>query len=103
MTPETHDTFTKAAADVLSERIRQIEVEGWSPEHDDKHRHGELAQAAACYALGECAVGEEQLWPFDWIWWKPRGDREDLVKAGALILAEIERLDRLSDAIGGAA
>jgi hypothetical protein len=27
-------------------------------------------------------------------WWKPTNRRRDLVKAGALILAEIERLDR---------
>lgn len=42
--------MTKAAADVLAERRRQIETEGWTPEHDDRHNAGEMALAASCYA-----------------------------------------------------
>lgn len=34
-------------------------------------------------------------WPWSREWWKPKNPRRDLVKAGALIVAEIERLDRL--------
>ncbi|MGC4393751.1 hypothetical protein [Agrobacterium sp. M50-1] len=43
--------MSKAIEDVIAERKRQIDVEGWSSEHDDAHEKGELAGAAACYAL----------------------------------------------------
>ena len=89
---------TKAQIDVLAERARQIEVEGWTPEHDDQHRSGQLADAAARYAAaGGGTFPDERtafLWPWAASWWKPTNRRRDLVKAGALILAEIERLDR---------
>jgi len=97
-----------AIKEIEAERRRQIEVEGWSVEHDDKYRHDELATAAACYAAPEAVYWGPALsratleWPWVAQWWKPsdgkRGRpldrRRDLVKAGALILAEIERLDR---------
>lgn len=90
--------LTRAALDVLGERIRQQEGEGWTLEHDDRHTGGALARAAASYAL--MSVGARtsalQVWPLTWAphWFKPGSSRQDLVKAGALILAEIERLDR---------
>lgn len=99
--------LTDAAHDVLAERRRQIEAEGWTPEHDDEHDSGELADAAACYA----AYAESHrmlsrpplLWPWPSAWWKPSPDmRRNLVKAAALLLAEIERLDRASLAREGA-
>lgn len=87
-----------AERDVLAERRRQVEAEGWTPEHDDQHEGGELADAAACYAATAAGAvwGETvpSMWPWARSWWKPRSAREDLVRAGALILAEIERLDR---------
>jgi hypothetical protein len=106
-----------ALADVVAERKRQIEVEGWSHEHDDSHASGEMARAAASYAmlaampensrmpalapalfgcriLGVPSKDTEQLWPWSIEWWKPKDRRRDLVRAGALIVAEIERLDR---------
>ena len=43
--------MTRTLDDVAAERKRQIEVEGWTAEHDDRHTPGELAQAGACYAL----------------------------------------------------
>lgn len=88
---------TDAARDVFAERERQKSVEGWTPEHDDEHDDGQLASAAACYALSATAYEEgsfERFWPWASTWWKPKNRRRDLVKAGALILAEIERLDR---------
>ena len=97
-------TMTKAAADVLAERQRQVEVEGWTPGHDDVHGAGELAEAAACYALHAHVPTESKAkykpsyWPWARKWWKPGDARKDLVKAGALILAEIERLDRRAEA-----
>ncbi len=88
-----------AIDDIATERQRQIEVEGWSPEHDDEHGAGEMAAAAATYALGAAFPQKTRLWlmrywPWAPVWWKPRGPRKDLVRAGALIVAEIERLDR---------
>lgn len=85
---------------IAAERKRQIEVEGWTAEHDRQHKSGELALAAACYAVpdnkrywggGTILI---RLWPWDWEWWKPSpNDRiRELVKAGALIAAEIDRL-----------
>ena len=87
--------MSRAAQDVIAERERQQTVEGWTHEHDDKHTDGEMAQAAACYALARRAVSCDGLpmWPWN-RWWKPKDRRRDLVRAGALILAEIERLDR---------
>jgi hypothetical protein len=41
--------MTQAALDVLAERRRQIEAEGWTPEHDDQHSNWELSRAAICY------------------------------------------------------
>ncbi|MHB9833872.1 hypothetical protein Q8F57_003435 [Paraburkholderia terrae] len=92
--------LTNAARDVLAERVRQKEIEWWTPEHDDLHTSGELAEAAAAYA-SEAARSWGGLpggWPWAAKWWKPGTPRRNLVKAGALILAEIERLDRASEA-----
>ncbi len=85
-----------------AERRRQITAEGWTPEHDDEHSHGQMARASACYALagssapndGTAALLVSLAWPWDEQWWKPSTARRDLVKACALALAEIERLDR---------
>ena len=87
--------LTEAARDVLTERQRQISVEGWTPEHDDKERlPDELALAAASYVCADEQNAPPAIWPWDWSWWKPSDRRRNLVKSGALILAEIERLDR---------
>lgn len=89
---------------ILAERLRQMDVEGWTPEHDDvEHKNGELALAAWSY-LTECAAfggdpcGDEPPdgWPWDASWWKPSPDAvRNLEKAGALIAAEIDRLLRI--------
>lgn len=95
---------SQAVLDVAAERRRQIEAEGWTPEHDDEHGAGEMAAAAACYALNAAGCGCEvaRNWPWDRSWWKPSTARRDLVKAAALILAEIERLDRMAERQEGA-
>lgn len=91
---------TQAATDVLAERRRQIESEGWTSAHDDEYlMSGSLAEAAACYAISSIPGAERRKepphgWPWSIEWWKPTTPRRNLVKAGALILAEIERLDR---------
>jgi hypothetical protein len=101
-----------AVTDVAAERERQKTREGWTAEHDDEHTDGSIAVAAGCYAIhaGIAAsidsgqidfYAKQQLhkivpdyWPWDRKWWKPKDQRRNLVRAGALILAEIERLDR---------
>lgn len=112
-------SFSKVERDIHAERQRQMTHEGWTPEHDDTHAGGQMALAAGCYAmfasasdsqrantdmpgslasLGKTITGWAawlQIWPWDRKWWKPTDRRRDLVKAGALIIAEIERLDRL--------
>jgi hypothetical protein len=104
-------TALSALADVVTERRRQIEVEDWTPAHDDEHRNGELSAAAACYVLRATnnmsadPIGLSDppaWWPWDFKWWKPKDVRSNLVRAGALILAEIERLDRMAAADGEA-
>lgn len=87
---------TPAARDVLAERRRQVEQEGWTPVQDDDYADGQLSMAAACYAMqGDSPnFGAPEDWPWNPNWWKPTNDRRNLVKAGALILADIERLDR---------
>ncbi|WBQ81055.1 hypothetical protein PEE20_15960 [Salmonella enterica subsp. enterica serovar Bispebjerg] len=107
-----HLNLSPAAADVLAERHRQIAVKGWTPEHDDEqNQYGDLAIAASCYARHAYSRGwvynpespekyqDEEIpddWPWDDTWWKPTDPRRDLVKATALLLAELERLDRQS-------
>lgn len=95
--------FSPAILDVISERQRQRAVEGWTSEHDDAYQNSELADAAACYAIHAHNQGFST--PAHWPWspdlWKQSGARRDLVKAGALILAEIERLDRAVGRING--
>ena len=88
--------FNPAILDVASERQRQMSIEGWTSEHDDAYQNSELADAAACYAINAHNQGfsTPAHWPWDPEWWKQSGARRDLVKAGALILAEIERIDR---------
>lgn len=93
--------FNPAILDVIAERHRQQSVEGWTPEHDNAYQNSELADAAACYAIHAHNQGfsTPAHWPWSPDWWKQSGARRDLVKAGALILAEIERIDR-ADGIG---
>lgn len=95
---------------IAAERRRQIDEEGWTPDHDDTHANGELALAGACYAIPaghDTAEAIEfrtrslldgsdlpALWPWQHSWYK-RGDRKrELAKAGALIAAELDRILR---------
>lgn len=83
---------------IASERARQVTAEGWTPDHDDEHAHGELALAAACYAMhdgGGAGDAPPSLWPWDARWWKPSDDPvRNYERAGALLAAEIDRLRR---------
>ena len=102
---------SRAVLDVAAERRRQVEAEGWTPLHDDAHDVGDLSSAAMGYAQsaacqlshdGVTLEGTPLFWPWEASWFKPSTARRDLIKAGALILAEIERLDRAAERQEGA-
>lgn len=88
---------------IALERLRQIAM-GWTPSHDARHKEGELANAAACYAITDdlrSFMDEDwgndkwlHMWPFLLKEWKPTPDDriKQLTKAGAMIAAEIDRL-----------
>lgn len=88
---------------IAEERRRQIEEEGWTAEHDEQHADGELAWAAVCYAAPRDVYKHEEFngvhsfrdpWP--WRYWDKREKHDrirQLVIAGALIAAELDRLD----------
>lgn len=88
------------AALIRTERERQQQVEGWTPQHDDDHDDGEMASAALGYiGASQREHGSKMrmpaTWPWALAWWKPSDDPiRNLVKAGALIAAEIDRLQR---------
>lgn len=111
------NTQSKAVQDVLIERNRQVAVEGWTPQHDDEHDPGTLAAAGSAYALAAadrlCPYSQGDggfdasahgglhdelppMWPDEWgmKWWKPDTPRRMLVEAAALMLSEIEKIDR---------
>lgn len=102
-----------AIADIAAERQRQVDAEGWTAEHDDAHSKGEMALAAAAYSIGVPNLSgsvqfgkrflpwRKVLWPWALTWWKPTDRRRNLVKAAALIVAEIDRLDRLASSQEG--
>lgn len=86
---------------IAEERKRQIEVEGWTSDNDSKYVDDQLAEAAASYALPNLwRISPDRIpitWPFDNRWWKPTPDNriKELAKAGALIAAEIDRIQRM--------
>lgn len=90
---------TDGAQLIVNERKRQIEHEGWSSVHDEKHARGELSHAAAAYLefyyFKLSVTAMPIMWPWSRKWWKPSPDPvRNLVKAGALIAAEIDRIQK---------
>lgn len=107
--------LSQAVKDVLAERQAQVTEHGNDAEHDDQHTTGELALAAASYAFASTISTEEVqahtsaiygqkrgcfsviafLWPWPAYQFRARkGPRRMLVKAAAMLIAEIERWDR---------
>jgi len=115
---------------IAAERRRQFDSDGYTPEHDRLHNDDSLARAAATYALPARSRDYRQLLdgsgavPMHWPWgvaaWKPTRREwnqtksegyldveavhcriRDLVKAGALIAAEIDRLASVASAGSG--
>lgn len=101
-----YGTATRAGLDVLGERARQRRMEGYDDEHDDGHADFSLSAAAIAYALdarlrGTTGRGFDANPPPEWPWipldWKPKSIRQSLVVAAALLIAEIERIDRTGE------
>lgn len=99
------ETRLKALTDIMRERDRQVVFKGYDAQHDDEHADGSLVTAACAYALGALPVeGQltndhiiemlQALWPWERSTLRLSDARTDLIKASALLLAEIERLDR---------
>lgn len=86
---------------IAAERQRQIMQEGWTPEHDDGHTRHQLADAAIAYIIEAITTIPDpegyppDVWPWGLSKWRPSGDPiRNLLKAGALVAAEIDRLQR---------
>ncbi|ELN0683012.1 hypothetical protein RY654_003282 [Escherichia coli] len=88
-----------AIFDVAEERARQVFGEDFDYKRDDAYVKGELVDAALSYAMNAthpiASVAVPYLWPWNREWFKPTDRRRDLVKSAALLVAEIERLDRM--------
>ncbi|HBC50079.1 MAG TPA: hypothetical protein DC051_01920 [Stenotrophomonas maltophilia] len=95
---------------IAAERERQLQTEGFTRDGDQQYRRGELAKAATAYvqlAAMDLEAGTRNhiawhgpaaVWPWAPEWWKPVDARRDLVRAGALIAAQIDLID--SQAMG---
>lgn len=95
---DERDSLSQAARSILAERQRQIEQEGYTAEHDDQHSYRELVRAAICYAREDMDATEHAaLWPWEASAFKTKGTAPDLIKAGALIVAALDRYYREVD------
>lgn len=85
--------------EIVAERKRQIHDKGYTLENDDAYTNNELIDAAIAYctsAKKETAAAKE-CWPWSLEHFKPSEDRRDIIKAIALLMAEVDRLDRIKD------
>jgi hypothetical protein len=81
--------------EIAAKRLLQIAL-GYYAEHDDLHQQGEIVQMGVAYACraSEDFIPSDVAWPWDEPMAEQKDARNDLLVAGALIVAEIERLDR---------
>lgn len=96
----------KVLDEIRKERQRQVVVEGYTRLRDDEYSYGELPRAAMAYCQSASTLMLDTsvlankpppYWPWDDEFWKPKTPRHDLVRAAALIVAEIERIGRRDD------
>lgn len=103
---ECSTMMTKAVSDVIAERQRQRE-NGRNDANDDGYINGVLALAGAAYAISGAGLNDvgtfrlraKNLWPFPLKTFRPAGNadrRRDLVRGAAMIVAEIDKIDRSS-------
>lgn len=95
---------------VKVERQNQMNKHGYTPDHDDLHIDGSIADAAACYAANQENLwkddytnlhngipGLDLLWPWESEYFKKeeKSRKEQIITACAMLMAEYERLERL--------
>ena len=85
----------KTGAELIAdERKRQVEVEGWSQEHDNQHDPMEFIRAAKAYLMIDTDyITRVGMWPWTGGSFKPKDTIKDLIRAGALIAAAIDRIN----------
>lgn len=84
----------EALTAVQQERARQIAALGFTPEHDDCHGPGALVECAVAYANHARGIVTRGFSP-EAPRFTPSGTPlRDLIKAAALLIAEIERISR---------
>ena len=88
---------------IAEERERQQYEEGHTSVHDDLLDDGDLTRAAMAYLQaddtdlrqnGEGFTAAWSYWPWEREWWKPKDRLSNLIRAGALIAAEIDKMQR---------
>lgn len=91
---EIQDKETEiGAALIKEERCRQITQEGYDQAHDKLESVDALTMAGASYAIADMDRKEsEAWWPWSFDMYKPKERLRNLVRAGALIAAAIDRL-----------
>jgi hypothetical protein len=100
MLTNANQFIEQSEAAIDTERKRQIQEKRWTFEHDDLHTDRSLSLAAKCYEQNArlMATYEPGIVPQHWPWhrdeWNPKTAERDLIRAGALYQAEIERLIR---------
>lgn len=87
---------TSGAALIAAERQRQVDVEGWTPEHDRTHGPYELEAAALAYVRSGDSPRPAANWPWAAMWWKPKDRLRNLIRAGALFQAAGEASELVS-------
>lgn len=110
VSPAQANIIQRITDEIETERQRQIYEEGYTPNHDfAEHCDNELIIAAAGYCQVAINIdlfidenGEPRgmypiFWPMSPNPWplKPQSKRRSLIKAAALIVAEIERMDAM--------
>jgi hypothetical protein len=83
---------------IAEERKRQIEVEGYDANHDFNEPLNSIVAAAVSYAMVDIDKREaEAWWNWDWKFWKPKDRKRNLVRAGALIAAALDKIQAQED------
>lgn len=87
---------------IAAERYRQIVDKRYTAADDDRYTGGQLMRAAMCYLWWEHPEKSPPLgsngipvgWPWLLLYWKPKDRVRNIIRAGALMMAEIDRLRR---------
>lgn len=83
---------------IYQERIKQMSK--YDTSHDDQHKDGSLIKAARAF-LAPSRSEALQIWPLSWgiehFKWEEYGEVRRVEVAGALVVAELDRLYRAQE------